>query len=281
MPFTGELNGNIVWPDDVDKGDVVSCPECGDRMHVRSGHTTKDGVLKPRCFAHNPEANVGGMCSGGESDIHKMMKYVVSRRFRRMFDHGEVQREKSIPETDRIADVAISFESPIGNFGNGVIGEVQYRNEDKDIQAVTTDYLNAGYSVYWFNQSHFGEGHETVDFPNIISVWPNAVPNVVEWSGVDDYLSELSTGASAKIDVKIPPDWFRENKHILKQHWEIGSSLYDVDIVRSLGDNSADRKCSECSEPASYYLFQDGIISTFRCDTHLTEDLPQSKEVVE
>lgn len=274
MPFTGVHDGDIVWPDDVDNGTTVTCPECGDKMHVRSGHTTEGGILKPRCFAHNPDASVGGMCSGGESDVHKLMKYVVSRRVRRMFDHGTVVREQAIPETERVGDVVATFDDPFDEFGRGVVAEVQYRHDDKDIEAVTKEYLRAGYSVYWLNESHFCDDFETVEFPDLVTAWPNGVPTPAEWSGIESPVEQLDEfGSRYPIEVKFPPDFVESQRELFETWWRIGSGEYDFDLVRPLSSNNASRACATCGDPASFYLFQDGVISTFRCDDHLPDQL--------
>jgi hypothetical protein len=276
MPFTAVDDGDIVWPDDVDDGATVECPNCGDGMHVRSGHTTEDGVLKPRCFVHNPDASVGGLCPGGESDEHKLMKYVVSRRLRRMFDHGTVQRERGIPETERVGDVVVTFGESFQEFGRGVVAEVQYRHDEKDIEAVTTEYLQAGFSVYWLNESYFGENYETVEFPDLITAWPNAVPPASEWSGIEypeEQLGEM--GERYPMEAKFPPDFVEDHRETLERWWRMGASEYDFDLVRPLSANNAGRSCAMCGDPAVVYLFQDGVISTFRCERHLPEGVDE------
>ena len=268
MPFTGEYEGNIVWPDDVANGTTVVCPECGDHMHVRSGHTTVDGVLKPRCFAHNPDSEAD--CSGGESDTHKLMKYVVSRRLNRMYQHGTVEREKSIPDTNRIGDVVVTFDEPFAEFGRGLVAEVQYRNDSKDIEAVTQDVLQAGYSIYWIGESHFSEDYESVEFPEMITPWPNSVPESAEWSGIEPVLKELEEiDPSCPVDVKFPPEYFDDHRQDLEISHKIGAGSLDVHLARRLSEKSAERSCSECSNPADYYLFKDGFLSTFRCNDHI------------
>jgi len=268
MPFTGEHEGNIVWPDDVPNGTTVVCPECGDCMHVRSGHTTVDGVLKPRCFAHNPDSEAD--CSGGESDTHKLMKYVVSRRLNRMYQHGTVEREKSISATNRIGDVVVTFDEPFAEFGRGLVAEVQYRNHSKDIEAVTEDVLQAGYSIYWIDESHFGDDYESVDFPKMITAWPNSVPKSEEWSGIETVLKEAKeTESSCPVDVKFPPEYFDDHRKDLEISHKIGAGSLDMDVIRRLSKTSAKRSCSECNNPADYYLFKDGFLSTFRCNDHI------------
>lgn len=284
MPFIGVIDGEIVWPDEVEDGATVTCPECGDSMHVRAGHTTADGILKPRCFVHNPDGSVGGMCPGGESDEHHLMKYVVSRRLDRMYQHGTVEREQKIPGTNRIGDVVVTFDGSFEEFGKGVVAEVQYRHDEKDLEAVTYEYLLAGYSVYWLNESHFTDDYEQVDLPDLIRVWPNSVPTPGEWLGVQNPVKNLKEhGERHPIEAKLPPDYFNDNRELLKQHWKLGSGNYEFDLIYSLSENNATRKCDICGNDASTYLFEDGVISTFRCESHLPtsqSELEERQEVM-
>jgi hypothetical protein len=57
----------------------------------------------------------------------------------------------------RRADALVEFGSDDVNdyLGRGLIVEVQYANEDKNLDAVTHDYLSTGYSVYWASTDEF------------------------------------------------------------------------------------------------------------------------------
>lgn len=273
MPFRGVGgDGDPVWPDEVTRGDRIFCPECEDEMHVRRGHTTEGGVHKPRCFSHNPDSPVGGMCSGGESDEHKVMKYVVDRRLRKLFDHATVARERSVSGTSRVADVLVEFDDSIDNLGRGVVAEVQYRHDSKDIEATTQEYLRAGYSVYWLNESHFSDSLETVSLPDIVPAWPNAVPTPAEWSGLRAGSAELGSFSSRyPIEARFPPEFAYNHTEQLRRWWKIGSGRYDIDLWYRLSENNAPRRCGVCGNGASHYFFEDGVVSTFRCDSHLVE----------
>jgi len=274
MPFTAIHDGDIVYPDDVSSDADVVCPECGDGMHIRAGHKTSGGVLKPRCFVHNPDASLGGMCPGGESDEHKLMKYVVSRRFQRMFEHGDVGREVAIPGTDRVGDVVVTFANAVEKLGKGVIAEIQYRHDDKDIQSVTREYLRAGFSVYWLNEAHFGADLETVEFPDIVKAWPNAVPTQAEWSGVEEPTTQLPDfGSRPRIEVRMPPEYFDKHESDLKSRWRLGTGEYDFDLVRPLSATNASRLCAVCGDAADVYLFETGVMSSFRCVEHTPESV--------
>lgn len=68
----------------------------------------------------------------------------------------EIPNAPTLIDTRR-ADALVEFPSKELNdyLGRGLIVEVQYANEDKDIDAVTHDYLSAGYSVYWASPEDF------------------------------------------------------------------------------------------------------------------------------
>lgn len=259
-----------MWPDEVSRNSVLECPSCGKSMHVRSGHTTENGILKPRCFAHNPNHNGG--CSGGESDTHRKMKYIVSRRLQRMFDDVSVERETQVGETDRIGDVVVTFDGSIERFGQGVVAEVQYRHEEKDIQQVTEDYVQSGYSVYWFGTSDFDDDFETVDVPDLITPWPRGVPEMDCWTGVEKPVQGLKQfGARHSLTAKFPRELIEKNRDWLKQWWMVGRSDFDFDLVYTVGENNSSRSCESCGESADLYFLQDGVISTFRCENHLPD----------
>jgi len=273
MPFFAELDGEIVEPDDVDDDARPTCPECSGGMHVRRGHLTTHGVLKPRHFVHNRDAPVGGHCHGGESDPHKQMKYVTSRYLHQQFEHGELSRETEVPGTDRIGDTWVEFKEPIPPYGRGVVAETQYRNKTKDLQAVTREYLEAGFSVYWLSTDHFDDDYTTVELPDIVPAWPNAVPMPSQW-GTDEegYTEPPAFGRPARISVKMPPEWFEEHREELRATFKRGAALREfadhvehLDLGYELGAKNAGRDCAICGDAADMYLFCDGVISTFRC----------------
>ena len=55
----------------------------------------------------------------------------------------------------RRADALVKFEAKNLYFGNGLIIEVQYKHQSKDIEGTTHDYLSAGYSVAWLTPDDF------------------------------------------------------------------------------------------------------------------------------
>lgn len=168
MPFIGELNGEIVIPEDVDDGVRVQCPECNEEMTPRG---TNDGDWT-RHFRH--VGSTGGECgSGGESKQHQKMKSTAYAALRQEFpDHSRCDLEVSLDVTEtatlphrRVADVLLKFGSPNVFYGSGIVVEIQYRNHGKDLFATTHDYLSLGYSVYWANASDFDSG--VLDFNTV------------------------------------------------------------------------------------------------------------------
>ncbi|MDS0243172.1 MULTISPECIES: hypothetical protein [unclassified Haloferax] len=202
------------------------------------------------------------------------MKYVVSRNFAHLFEHAEVDREVKIGDTGRIADVCAEFDHPQLPLGRGVIGEVQYRNTSKDIEVVTEDYLRAGYSVYWIDETDFGEDYRTFELPEIVRAWPNALQSANEWSGYEEPVVEIRSLEPAQypIPLRMPPEFMEKHREELRDYWKLGAGELDYDIIRRLTYNNADRRCSTCGESADYYLYKDGIFNDFRCVKHASVD---------
>lgn len=57
----------------------------------------------------------------------------------------------------------------------------------------------------------------------------------------------------------------------------------DFGLVYPITEHNAGRSCGTCQDPASVYLFIDGVISTFRCREHMPaavkDDLDSETEV--
>ena len=75
MPWIAEHRGDPVTPQDVSNRDSLTCPECGQEMHVRGPYNRSDGSFVARHFSHNPSGDTGTSqptsdCSG-ESDEQK------------------------------------------------------------------------------------------------------------------------------------------------------------------------------------------------------------------
>ncbi|WP_156224497.1 hypothetical protein [Haloferax gibbonsii] len=128
--------------------------------------------------------------SVGESKRHRKLKSLAVSGLRSRFKHFRVDYcglEHDIDVStgpslvdERRADAVICFSEPITNrnrfFGEGVVIEVQYRNQGKDVAAVTADYLQSGYSVYWAHEVDFIENQFQTDrFERAFNErWPTA-----------------------------------------------------------------------------------------------------------
>lgn len=66
----------------------------------------------------------------------------------------DVSGTATSPQTRR-ADACLTFETRNPYFGRGLIIEVQYRNQKKDIEGTTHDYLAQDLSVAWLDTSAF------------------------------------------------------------------------------------------------------------------------------
>lgn len=194
------------------------------------------------------------------------MKYAISRAFASLFPHAEVYKEKTVGE--RRADVLAEFSEPILPHGKGVIGEAQVKNEGKDIESVTQDYHRQGYSVYWVSLDSLN-GLE-IELPPVRNLWPSVVPKLNQWSGLTIGPKDVNKIEPARhpIDVKLPPDAIREDRDMLKLHWQRGAGQLEYDLIKPLKETNASRSCVSCGEDADVYLFKDGLVSEFRCKNH-------------
>lgn len=147
MPFVAENEGNTVVPEEVPDDACVNCLKCGDELRVRKTHE-RNGTFVARHFWH---VNGGAGCSGGESETHRRLKSIVLSKLKHVFPYKEAGLERKIGRN--IADVYAIFEEPMERFGDGVVVEIQHRNKGKDIEAVTRNYLNAGFSVCWIEEA--------------------------------------------------------------------------------------------------------------------------------
>lgn len=199
-PF-GFLDGERVVPAEVEDGETAECPRdgCDERLHVRGPYV--GGTV--RHFWH-PGSSGGGSGGahgggGGESAIHENYKSHAASVLLNFF--GEFIEESTtkeifeqnfaIPGTDRRrqADARVTFNSPHSTFGKGIIIEVQHENRDKNTDAVTQDYLDTEYSVWWTDsETHYEPSGYLFDRDQLedetITVWPNAVPEESEWEEI-------------------------------------------------------------------------------------------------
>jgi len=283
MAFQAKLDdGKVMWPDEVTKQQAISCLECDDPMHVVRGHLRIDGAIVPRHFKHSPGARACGHCHGGESDPHLLMKYVASRALSTVFEHGDVQREVSMPAISRQADVVLEFEDGLFPYGRGIVAECQYKNKDKDYQANTRDYIQQGYSVYWLEEKHFGNDFGDVTFPDLVPAWPNAVPMPSYWRPHEPAWEALGQKRSSPpVDVVFPKDFLESMRSELKHIHDIWFETWDWDAVVELREKNAPRACGECGHDSDYHLYKAGILGTFRCNSHIPTKKQLSNKMAE
>lgn len=163
MPWLGLKDTEKVVPEEIEDGETVFCPDCGREMFPRGPFD--DG--RARHFTHKSSSlgGSGGNCSYsvGESETHKKWKSQVLSAMKQRFEGIEsavlevdidVSDTLSLNDTRR-ADVLVTFEDESMIFGDGIAIEVQYKNDDKDLDVVTNDYLSKNYSVFWASSDHF------------------------------------------------------------------------------------------------------------------------------
>jgi hypothetical protein len=171
----------------------------------------------------------GSNCeSVGESNLHKKLKSLAADRLEQVFDDAvatcEMERELDAPvsgKNRRLADSAAVFTEQDEQLGQGIIAEVQYKNEAKDIDETTADYVEQDFAVAWLNIDDFSENRcllEAIDFRARAqnAVWPEFIPDAERWVAPSDgfrairdqwneeFRNEVPTsGAPATL----PPDW--------------------------------------------------------------------------
>jgi hypothetical protein len=226
MPYLGLRDSEPVMPLDVSPDETVLCPLCEGEMGVRESHRNR-GKFIARHFFHRSSADCGG-----ESDIHKRMKTIAAVKLGQIFESATITAEQQIG--DRFADVCAEFATPLKPFGKGLVVEAQHKHKEKNIGAVTHEYLEEGYSVYWAYQSDF-DGHD-MEFTEkrVRRVWPDAVPLT---EGVEGYAEPVrnllaSEHPPVEIEVPFPPDYWRTHARELGspvQHDQQATGWWNID----------------------------------------------------
>ncbi len=161
MPFRAIRNGEIVAPTAVAGNESVTCPDCGDSMHTRK----RTGEARHFVHSHSGGGSNCPTAGAGESDTHARCVALAAEALSDRFDsqptqcdiEKQIDLEKSYLGHDhRRADVLLGFESENAYFGHGIVIEVQHKNNEKNIEAATYDYLKEGYSIAWLSTSDFG-----------------------------------------------------------------------------------------------------------------------------
>lgn len=205
MPFIAERSGETVIPEAISDGEDVVCTACGDAMRPRGPFT--DGTA--RHFYHR----TGTDCSGGESDTHRKWKSLAVSALRQQFSDQmamcapevEVDTEETLTASSiRRADALLRFEEENPFYGKGIIVEVQYKNEAKDVQGTTHDYLATGYSVYWADDDSFGDDRFHID--EMLSAFNNR-----DESAEAPYYADPPAGVESSRLKSGPLNWALEN----------------------------------------------------------------------
>jgi len=163
MPWVARYEGEKSGAFEVPHGSDAHCLECGERMRV--WRESESGTA--RHFKHIGEmgdsGGAGSHCSGGEGDEHRKWKNFAAERLSEVFGNiAEVAVEKRLAaphtgKTERYADAAVMFDETDEQLGHGLAVEVQHKNDGKDIEATTRDYLKQGVAVAWLDGSDFWE----------------------------------------------------------------------------------------------------------------------------
>lgn len=215
MPYLGLLDGERVIPPQVPDEATVTCPSCSGAMSVVTSHRRRNAFVSRHFRHHTREDRVEytaacgqgtlddwtatGKCPG-ESDIHLKMKSIAYARLEYDFPDATVELESGLD--GRIADVLLTFPEPRSPYGKGIAIEAQYRNEGKDIDTVTTHYLDRGYSVAWVYEDDFTS--YDVDLSGMLTLWPYALPDRSGFEGYSDIIRWLKQDKSVSVELEIP-----------------------------------------------------------------------------
>lgn len=280
MPWIGVRDGETVVPEEVADETGVECPACNDELRPRG--PTEDG--RARHFFHLTDPCPGS--TGGESDHHRKLKSLAVSRLKQVYDADE--RERCRPEVavetpgdgpDRRADALVEFVDDHPTLGHGLIAEVQYRNEQKDVAAVEADYLARGYSVVWLDESDFAEDRCLLDRDALESrattIFPDALPADhppdPDPHDADQLLADVRDRVAVEVEAEVvfPRGLLTDHRDALRDYWRAGRA--DYDLVYKLREGNAPRTCARCGDDADFYILTFGIISEYRCADHFDE----------
>lgn len=243
-------DGEKRTPRDVPNGEDAECLECGGRLRVW------DPTGYIRHFKHVGNFGGGDGVGGAacatvaESYRHIVWKYTAVERLEQIFD-GNIRKAGTelklpAPKTDkdhRKADAAVIFEDADDQLVQGVVVEVQHKNESKDKDGTVKDYNAVGLATVWVFGGDFSDNDYTLNLNEIDirqrakdAVWPKHVPD----SGIkpEVYLQQIhlwpesvnpEKERSVEVPAKLPKPWFDEKTRGLweNQPWR---SLFDPPV---------------------------------------------------
>jgi hypothetical protein len=202
------------------------------------------------------------------------MKSIAYSKFTNEYSDATVESEQRLG--DRRADILVEFPEPRFPKGRGIGVEVQHKHEDKDVDAVTAEYHEEGYSVLWLEDADFS-GYN-VDLSGVIPTWPHAIQhdfsdgyhNVIHWL-------RQSKPANPSIDVVFPREYIAEHGEELSRAWHYGNLKmpYKLDDIEFwwLSDSKGDQKWLRLAETpggAKYIQLGSGtehVIAPVQIDT--------------
>jgi hypothetical protein len=144
------------------------------------------------------------------------MKAIAFSKLQTAYPDVNVSIETSIGT--RRADVLVTFPTPRQPLGHGIAVEVQHRNNSKDLFATDQDYYDEGYSVLWLSSQHY-DGYD-VAIDQVQPVWPNALPQLRGYDGLDWPIADTPT--VVEIKVPLPQEYFAARETSLRSAYDRG-----------------------------------------------------------
>ena len=281
-------DGEHIVPAEAESSVAHDCPteSCDDPLYARGPSVT--GTVR---HYYHPGTGCGGG-GVGESDIHRLAcshaasalgifyddvieETATDDRFRVTLDVADTPS----PVDTREADALCTFiDSERGHpFGNGLAIEVQYKHDDKDIEAVTTDYHLRGYSVVWFDATeNFDTDGYRFDRAELEAAARAVWPAETDERRTDPLLTSeriladvrAQCAARPPLDVPLPADSIDDYRDILYTAYRLGAGIEasDFDLAYRLSENNARRSCGGCGGSGDWYLSIVGVLSGFWCD---------------
>lgn len=213
---------------------------------MRVWSESSDG--KARHFKHVD--GMGGGEGGGsaacetvaESDKHIKWKNLAAQQLLHTFSGNvvkcRVEMGLDAPVSDknrRVGDAVVLFEERDAQLGRGIVVEVQHKNQTKDIDATTVDYVEQDLSVVWTYEDDYGIDRcklAEVDFRTRAEdeVWPDLTPEESTWwiprhnfkAHEPKWVNAYETGLTeTAVPARLPPDFYDEKAREIweSQYW--------------------------------------------------------------
>jgi hypothetical protein len=163
--------------------------------HFRHRSESQSDCDYPEDAEHSPESDVHtrmiivgldrlkGLCSNGESETPRFPAYAATDFDDEVWLNGS--RTKQIG--GHYLDAYIDFSEEDPKYGKGIILEAQYEGSKKPVKPTTHDYHDAGYSVVWAYERHYGDSH-TVNLPDPLA-------SSDDFPFKDDYRNAIDDGS--------------------------------------------------------------------------------------